>query len=119
MPQQALALANSPLSLAQARRLAAQAVEQVGPEPSQADDAAFIAPAFERDARPHAPTPEEQAPAQRFLDDQAGRLADRPGSRRFRPAQAVPVPPAADPAQRARENLVHVLFNHNDFVMIR
>ena len=29
------------------------------------------------------------------------------------------VPPAADPAQRARENLVHVLFNHNDFVTVR
>ena len=27
--------------------------------------------------------------------------------------------PASDPALRARENLVHVLFNHNDFVTIR
>jgi hypothetical protein len=27
--------------------------------------------------------------------------------------------PASDAAQRARENLVHVLFNHNDFVTIR
>ena len=26
---------------------------------------------------------------------------------------------AKDPAQRARENLVQVLFNHNDFVTIR
>ena len=29
------------------------------------------------------------------------------------------VPPSADPVLRARENLVHVLFNHNDFVTIR
>jgi hypothetical protein len=29
------------------------------------------------------------------------------------------MPPSADPAQRARENLVQVLFNHNDFVTIR
>ncbi len=27
--------------------------------------------------------------------------------------------PAAEPGLRARENLVHVLFNHNDFVTIR
>ena len=29
------------------------------------------------------------------------------------------MPPSADPNQRARENLVHVLINHNDFVTIR
>jgi hypothetical protein len=28
-------------------------------------------------------------------------------------------PPSADPAQRARENLTLVLYNHNDFVTIR
>jgi hypothetical protein len=28
------------------------------------------------------------------------------------------VAPAADASKRAREDLVHVLFNHNDFVMI-
>jgi hypothetical protein len=26
---------------------------------------------------------------------------------------------SSDPVQRARENLVHVLYNHNDFVTIR
>ncbi len=29
------------------------------------------------------------------------------------------VPPAAVPAQRAREKLIHVLMNHNDFVTVR
>ena len=29
------------------------------------------------------------------------------------------VKPSADPVQRARESLVHVLLNHNDFVTIR
>ena len=29
------------------------------------------------------------------------------------------IKPAADPAQRARESLVHVLLNHNDFVTVR
>ena len=28
-------------------------------------------------------------------------------------------PPAAEPAQRARETLIHALFSHNDFVTIR
>ena len=31
----------------------------------------------------------------------------------------VPVPPASDPKARARESLVHVLMNHNDFVTVR
>jgi hypothetical protein len=29
------------------------------------------------------------------------------------------VKPSDDPHQRARENLVHVLLNHNDFVTVR
>jgi len=29
------------------------------------------------------------------------------------------VKPSVDPRQRARENLVHVLLNHNDFLTIR
>jgi hypothetical protein len=38
------------------------------------------------------------------------------------PASAKPqaaVAPSADPAMRARENLIHVLLNHNEFVTIR
>jgi hypothetical protein len=31
----------------------------------------------------------------------------------------VHIPPSADPHQRARENLVHVLLNHNDFLTLR
>lgn len=29
------------------------------------------------------------------------------------------VPPSSEPEMRARENLIHVLFNHNEFVTIR
>ena len=35
------------------------------------------------------------------------------------PEAKLPTTPADDPALRAREDLVHVLFNHNDFVTIR
>jgi hypothetical protein len=37
----------------------------------------------------------------------------------FAAGEAPAVGPSADPEQRARESLVHVLLNHNDFVTIR
>jgi hypothetical protein len=37
----------------------------------------------------------------------------------FAGAATADVPPSDDPALRARENLVHVLMNHNDFVTVR
>ena len=54
-------------------------------------------------------------------------LPRRPGGPVRRPSKLTPfasgpataVKPAADPRLRARENLVHVLLNHNDFVTIR
>ena len=53
-----------------------------------------------------------------FLADQSIQLAD-PKKLELLGKTANAVPPAKDPAQRARENLVLVLFNHNDFVTIR
>jgi hypothetical protein len=37
----------------------------------------------------------------------------------FNGGEQAPVAPSPDPAQRAKEDLVHVLLNHNDFVTIR
>jgi mono/diheme cytochrome c family protein len=118
VPQQALALANSPLSFVQARRLAGVITAQVGGEPSSACDSAFVELAFERVVG-RAPTADEQIECARFLGSQARRLADR--ARLSSPAreQKMANAPATDPVQRARENLVHVLLNHNDFVTIR
>ncbi len=91
IPQQALALANSPLALAQARLLARELSDEAG----QAD-AAFLRAGFEQVlGRP--PSAEELSVCARFLAAQSATLS----------------PP------RARENLVHVLLNHNDFVTIR
>jgi hypothetical protein len=96
LPQQALALANSELTLKHARLLARELDEGFS------DAAAFTTAAFERVlSRP--PTAAELAECVTFLADEAGRHDGKTVSR----------------ALRARENLVHVLLNHNDFVTIR
>jgi hypothetical protein len=115
VPQQALALANSSLCLAQARLLAGRLTKD-----SQGDhqDAAFIRSAFER-ILGRSPTSEEQTACEEYLIAQTKRLSDRSRLTPFTVGPASSVVPASDPAQRARENLVHVLYNHNDFVTIR
>jgi hypothetical protein len=112
VPQQALALANSTLSQAQARLLARKLA-------SQAEDAAaFIRLGFEH-VLGRLPTEAEQCECERFLTDQAALLADRAKLSAFTSGPASSVPPSADPTLRAREDLIHVLMNHNEFVTIR
>ena len=111
MPQQALAMSNSGLALSAARTLAARLSSE-----SKADDA-FIASAFEQVlARP--PTDAERDACARFLHEQSHRLAEPAKLKAFDSGDPAAIKPAADPKQRARENLVHVLLNHNDFVTI-
>jgi hypothetical protein len=99
LPQQALALANSELVLTHARLIARQLAGKTGD-----DAAAFVNAAFEQVlARP--PTADELAECATFLKEQAQRLGQSKS--------------AADAALRARENLVQVLLNHNDFVTVR
>jgi hypothetical protein len=108
VPQQALALANSPLALAQARVLAGKLK----------DERDFITAAFESVlSRP--PTDAERATCEAFLKDQSSRLAEPAKLTAFSKGEAPSAGPSKDPAQRARENLVHVLLNHNDFVTVR
>jgi hypothetical protein len=114
MPQQALALVNSEFTLRQARLLARTLSARLGP----AGDSAFVQAAFEQVlARP--PSAAEQAAATAFLGRQAAlyRESDFKGL----PLDSTPAAaaPAAEPALRARESLVHALYNHNDFVTIR
>lgn len=96
MPQQALALANSSLALQQAKSLSRQ-LEQV----SQGDETRFVNLAFERIlVRP--PTPAELKECLAFLR---------------------PTPTGGGSAKstvnRPTDNLILVLFNHNDFVTVR
>jgi hypothetical protein len=116
VPQQALALANSSLVLAQARLLARDLAGKAGASP--AADAAFVRTAFERVlCRP--PTAEEQTLCERFLKEQAALLSDKSKLTPFDGGTPGAVPPASDPRLRAREGLVHVLLNHHEFVTIR
>jgi mono/diheme cytochrome c family protein len=116
MPQQALALSNSTLAVAQSRKLASLLTNQAGIRENA--PTAFVAAAFER-ILSRAPTPQEQATCEQFLLEQASRLTKPSELSPFAAGEKNAVPPSWDPVQRARENLVHVLLNHNDFVTIR
>lgn len=117
LPQQALALSNSDVELRQGRLLArklwqAVAAEALGPD----RETAFVRAAFEQVlGRP--PSPAEGQASAAFLARQARLFQENRAE--VQAAGAGADGPATDPAARARENLVHALFNHNDFVTIR
>jgi hypothetical protein len=115
VPQQALALANSSLVLAQARRLARNLSAAVG---DGWTSAAFIRAAFEQ-VLGRLPSSAEQDECEAFLQRQAELLADPKGLTAFASGAPAAVAPSADPRMRAREDLVQVLMNHNEFVTIR
>ncbi|MEX2113570.1 MAG: DUF1553 domain-containing protein, partial [Pirellulales bacterium] len=114
VPQQALAMINSPLSLAQARRLATS----LSSVPANADASVFVTAAFER-ILCRTPTEPELAKCREFLDAQAARFVDTTKLSAFTSGDDADVKPSSDASLRARENLVHVLLNHNDFLTVR
>ncbi len=118
VPQQALALVNSSLSFEQSRLLAASLSQQAGAEPTGESNRAFVTAAFEQ-VLCRQPSDEERATCEKFLMDQSQKFANATQLTAFTAGPAATVKPSAAPHQRARENLVHVLFNHNDFVSIR
>ena len=109
VPQQALALMNSEVSLKHARVLA-RTIAAKSKEP-----AAFTISAFEH-LLTRRPTINESKECVTFLDEQTRRyqMTKLTGANVADGSQ-----PSADPAQRARENLVHALLNHHEFVTIR
>jgi hypothetical protein len=117
IPQQALALANSSLALGQSRLLARKLWSEVGRvgEDRQRD---FIQQVYLQIlSRP--PMDEERTACLQFLTDQAAILSDTSKLTTFSGGIEPKVKPADDPNGRAREDLVHVLINHNDFVTVR
>jgi hypothetical protein len=114
VPQQALALANSALSRNQARVLA----RKISEGSKASDGRSFIRAAFENTlGRP--PSDKELSESESFLrqEEKHSRVAKAPVIDKGGAEDSAT--PAIEPALRARENLVHVLFNHNDFVTIR
>ena len=125
-PQQALALTNSELTKTLSRHLAKRLWDRVSEtrtakitaantevistslqtEPNSVDD--FIHRAFLQilNRPPHAA---ELTASKEFLTQQTLRLTASNGD------QSSDI----DPAMRSRENLVHALMNHNDFVTVR
>ena len=115
IPQQALALANSALVKTQSRRLAQSIISTIG---GDADDARFINAAF-TGILSRTPTPEETGACREFLGKQAALLAEPKRLTAAVVGDVSQLPPAKEPRARAKENLIAVLFNHNDFISIR
>jgi hypothetical protein len=118
VPQQALAMVNSSLTLAQARRLAGSLAKELDTQPTRESLSTFIAAAFEH-LLCRAASDAELAACLEFLENQPRRLADPEFRVAFASGDENPVKPSGDPHERARENLVHVLLNHNDFLTVR
>jgi hypothetical protein len=116
VPQQALAMSNSPLSYSEARRLARNISH--GSKVSGSGDSEFVAAAFQRIlSRP--PSAEELSESINFIHEQGALFRNPEKLTAFRAGKPGEVLPSDDPLLRARESLVHALFNHNDFVTIR
>jgi hypothetical protein len=112
-------MANSTLTLAQARILAKKIQESLaGASDGNASSRPFVENAFVRIVC-RAPTSEELQSCLEFLDQQSTALSNTKTLTAFSTGPAATVAPAKDPQQRAREDLVHVLFNHNDFITVR
>ena len=121
VPQQALALANSTLSVEKSRVLSQRLWNEISDaETGSAEepDAQFIDRAFRR-ILARAPSAQECRVCIEFLDHQSALLADTAQLSTFVGGAESTTPPASEAKQRARENLVLVLINHNDFVTIR
>jgi hypothetical protein len=108
IPHQSLAMMNSGLTLDHAKIIAEQLA---------ADDNDFVTAAFET-LLARAPTRQEEELCRKFLADQVA-AAEGGAVESFPGGGSAKRSPSSDPQQRARENLVHVLLMHNDFVTVR
>jgi mono/diheme cytochrome c family protein len=118
VPQQALALTNGPLLLDYSRLLARKLSAQVpaGIKENAERQTCFVRMAFEQ-VLTRSPAPQELSTCLEFLRRQEDvyRHGKAPSAKSPGATMAL----AAAPAQRARESLIRVLFNHDDFVTVR
>ncbi len=116
VPQQALALANSDVSVNESRLLAKK-LSEVASNNTRPHES-FVRMAYEQ-ILGRDPSEAELSECLQFLKSQAELLRDPGKLTSFAGGAKATVPPSADPVQRARENLTLVLYNHNDFITIR
>ena len=118
VPQQALALSNSRLALILGRQLAARLAVETQKKTGVADEEAFIVALFET-VLSRRPRPREITYCRTFLQQQEQLTRDLPDAQLKSPAEKGVVPSSTNPRQRARESLVRVLLNHNEFITIQ
>ncbi|APZ95905.1 Planctomycete cytochrome C [Fuerstiella marisgermanici] len=116
IPQQALALANSTLSLSESRNLARSLWDEA--QNGEQPETYFIQLAFKQ-LLARSPTDSETIACRGFLKQQATVLSSPESLTKFEGKEVALVEASGDPDLRAKENLIHVLMNHNDFVTIR
>ena len=117
VPQQSLALLNSAIALSQSRFLARTLSKELV-DKKKDSDTAFVTAAFEQ-VLGRQPTATENTRCVQFLRAQSKLLANSGKLTPFPGNNNGVTPPSTAPRMRARENLVHVLFNGNEFVTIR
>ncbi len=113
VPQQALALSNSEMSFSHSHLLARKISNKVGKNAKR-----FVVSAFES-VLGREPSQGEKEESLKFLERQTALLGNSRQLTRFESGPSAELPPSTDPSLRAREGLVHVLFNRNEFVTIR
>jgi len=118
VPQQALALSNSRLALILGRQLAARLAVETRQGTRVGDDETFIIALFET-VLSRGPRPSELGFCREFLQRQEQLTRDLPEAELKSPAEKGVVPGSTNPRQRARESLVRVLLNHNEFITIQ
>jgi hypothetical protein len=116
VPQQALALMNSGLALDAARHLADALSRSIATQDAARATDQFITVAFET-ILARSPTDSELRACTMFL--QQSREIFSQSDNKFAKGGSAARQPSPQADIRARENLVHVLFNHNEFVTAR
>ncbi|QDT54691.1 Planctomycete cytochrome C [Caulifigura coniformis] len=116
VPQQALSLANSDLVTQQARHTAVVLWQECATAETDRE-LSFIRSAFRR-ILSRDPRMGEVDASRQFLAEQT-RLLEVETLPETTDDPKAPSPRPADAAGRAREDFIHALFNHNDFVTIR
>lgn len=115
VPQQALALSNSEFVLQNSRWL----TQQLLSDRNLSTDRDFVEAAFLQILTRH-PAEREIVAALGFLDRQHELFQNDKAMIDIKMDQVQwPAIPSQDPSVRAKESLVHVLLNHNDFVTLR